>query len=754
MLRFSPLLLLLACSATRFAAAGETTTGRDDYLALAKEAYAGGLESVPASVERWRATYEPMHLWGYGPPGDPIWLSRLAGSLYAIEGDEAYAREAAKWLAAHHEFKSYYPRELQRARPEYHAGLPTLTDFFQLPYYCQAWLDIKDCPAVTQEQRARIEQSIAESADFVFYSPEWGPMNRAVLRAEGLLLASRALPEHPDAKKWLLMSRLIGDDSWNKWEEEDAQIYHAVWVTSLIRYADALGDDSLFEHVTLRYYFDYFTHLIAPTGMIPAFGDARWNEGWAAYVACLERGAAQYGRADLKWAAQRIVQSMLAAHERPLGIRLGIELVDAYRWADDSLPAEAPPARSEEVLEDLVGKKIVFRDGWSEDATFLLLNYRDEGPFARVPRDYLRTTIPVEEEKGHHGHSDENSIVLLTSGGSVLLHDAGYRDRIPSGKDGAFRADYFHNRLVARTGKREWEQPIFDFLRNSGAYRPVETEKIDFYRSEEVDVSRTRLIDRKTGYEADRIIAYLKRDDLFVVFDVVKILETDFYTFTNLWHAQQVVSEGPRHFVCVNDEVWNFGLDQQRALLVSLPQEGIRQTGTFPLRRHYQDETAIYQTASSHYHAGQVETFVTVLVPHDRGADVAPLNAGIRLLETDEGRDGVGVALTIGGDERFLCVKTDLLRELLTENVRPRYTWESGKVRYGPIVTDAYFTYARKSGDELRYAATHLIGLHFEGQPLFAARDNTFSLQPDDHSSSFGMPKWRAWEDVVDLGGE
>ena len=68
-------------------------------------------------------------------------------------------------------------------------------------------------------------------------------------------------------------------------------------------------------------------------------------------------------------------------------------------------------------------------------------------------RDYLRDSIPVEEEKMTHGHADENSIVLLMSGGSVLLRDGGYRDYMPSGPFGAYRQDYFHNRLVVRPEK-------------------------------------------------------------------------------------------------------------------------------------------------------------------------------------------------------------------------------------------------------------------------------------------------------------
>ena len=68
-------------------------------------------------------------------------------------------------------------------------------------------------------------------------------------------------------------------------------------------------------------------------------------------------------------------------------------------------------------MEDVQGKKIVFRSGWKPEDTYLLLNYRDEGDGGLNFRDYLRDTIPVEEEKMTHGHADENSLVLLMSGG-------------------------------------------------------------------------------------------------------------------------------------------------------------------------------------------------------------------------------------------------------------------------------------------------------------------------------------------------
>jgi len=159
-----------------------------------------------------------------------------------------------------------------------------------------------------------------------------------------------------------------------------------------------------------------------------------------------------------------------------------------------------------------------------------------------------------------HGHADENSLVLLMSGGSLLLHDGGYRDYMPSGPFGAYRQDYFHNRLCVRPekiwlGQRKGEyrysnrdevpgQGILDFLRNAGSYRRVRTQKVDFLTFEDFDYSRTRLRDEDWGYEWDRAVVYIKNPEMFIVFDVLKARREEWFTMANLWHAQRIVAHG------------------------------------------------------------------------------------------------------------------------------------------------------------------------------------------------------------------
>ena len=170
------------------------------------------------------------------------------------------------------------------------------------------------------------------------------------------------------------------------------------------------------------------------------------------------------------------------------------------------------------------------------------------GPRRAAEQLPLGDEAGLEPQREHHGHADENSIALLMSGGSVLLHDGGYRPDLPSGQYGAWRADYFHNRVVARKNKRDKTQNIYEFLRNSGAYRKVRTQKIDFLKFKDVDASRTRLVDDELGYQWDRVITWLRNKEMFVVIDGIKILRPDYYTFTNLWHTRQIRSQSDRLF--------------------------------------------------------------------------------------------------------------------------------------------------------------------------------------------------------------
>src|SRR5262245_11953955 len=501
---------------------------------------------------------------------------------------------------------------------------------------------------------------------------------------------------------------------------------------------------------------------MTPHGVSADFVDSHLNGVWARFAPVYEKAATIYRNAQYKYVAQqlagRALERIAKSGEQSIvanvnvGAGVGSAFGSAHRWADDSVKPHALSATGRDVLEDVVGKKIVFRDGWDRTSVMMLLNYRDEGDGGWLGRDYLRQNLSVEEEKTHHGHADENSVALLMSGGSVLLHDAGYRPDLPSGQYGAWRADYFHNRVVARKNKRDKTQNVFEFLRNSGAYRRVHTQKIDFLKFKDVDASRTRLIDDELGYQWDRVITWLRGKETFVVIDGIKILRPDYYTFTNLWHTRRILSQGERLFDTAIDRIGADELPQDKSLLVYFPEntQG-KQIGTFPISRHFQDETAVYQTVSSSYKAGDYEFFVTILRARQARGDDNFHPANFRLLEVDKAGKAIGLEITDGQEKSVVCVKLDLEMDLAREPVGPRYQFDLGRVKYGDFVTDASYLFATIKSNEVSYSAATMTRILYRDQTLMEALPNTFGLQLDGAPPRTGYARWRFWEDTVKL---
>jgi len=722
------------------------------YLEEIRKAAEQGWQDNSEIIARWKQTSKPSVLWGYDAPGHPIYLASALAFLYAETRQESYAERAAQLLAAYGDLREVLPPDYARTRAEYAEGVPSLSNFFYFPPYVRAYLQIRDSKAMDARTREKIEKELAHSVDFIFHFPEWGAHNRAMLRAEALYDASLALPNHANARRWKQMAETIAGDSIKHWEVEDTSLYSPIWLSALFSYAESARRPDVYASPHMRYYLEYFTRLIAPSGTIPDYGDAWWNSASGAlrFVAIFENGAAWWKSPEMKWAAQSVLNTVKSG-ARTLGVADACSLADAYRWADESITPARPTGSSEEVLDEVLGKKIVFRNGWDESSTYLLLNYRDEGDGGWNDREYLRQTIPVEEEKMHHGHADENSVVLLMNKGSVLLHDAGYRSDLPSGKYGEYRQDYFHNRMVARKNKRDKNQSLLEFVRNSGAYRPVKTKKIDFLNLRNVDMSRTRVEDENLGYRWDRVITYLKNPGFFVVIDGIKALASDYFTFSNFWHAQKILSRGSDFFDVATDSLPGFKFSENQSLLIHFPENNAKNTGEEALNRHSQPEHAMFQTVSSQYKSGDTEFFVTLLVPHERSVGVESLIRQFRLVPTSATGRAVGLEISAGGLKSYLGVKLDLEMEVARENIRPRYPYELGKVRYGDFETDAHFFFATVDSANVHYSASNVMKVLYKDKILMQALSNTFGLQLDGQPDRVGSSKWRYWEDSVPL---
>ncbi len=756
-LRFKTILLLLIFILSTVTAGAQSR--KKEYMDFIKRSVDYNMKEYKNIIDRWKSNIRESELFGYSTTSYPANFAELLGFMYEQTGEEKYVRKAVELLLVYEELKKVFPKEFYEDRVEYAKGLPPISDFFSMYSYPRAYLYIKKSESIAEKDRAIIEKGVADCANFLMNYPEWGPMNRAILRAETFFYASSSLPDHPDVKKWKKMAEVLSSDSYQRWEEEDASGYHPVWFLSLLRVVDTVNDKNFYRSAIPRYYMDYFAYMIHPYGLIPDFGDGQWPSDWYRFIPIFEKGASEYKDPLFKWAANRTLDYNRKHYPDQKSAYVALVFVNAYKWCDESVKPEPPKPESRLVMEDIVGKKIVFRNGVTDKSTYMLYNYRDEGDGAFTGREFLRTTIPVEEEKMHHGHSDENSIVSMFYNGSVLLHDGGYRSTLPSGAYGEFRADYFHNKIVVRKNKR-WrqilgdknEQSIWEFMRNSGAYRPVNTKLINFLSFEKTDYSRTRLTDNNMGYEWDRTIAYQKEDQFFVVFDAVKATTEDYFTYSNLWHTQRVVNKGDRWYDTTIDSIRGFKVPGDNNLLVYFPvKELVRTTGNYDVKRHWQDEITLYETLSSHYFPGQTEVFITVLFPHKNGVDPAELVSRFEIVETDKFPQAVALKYSFNGRTEYFCVKLDMLMGYRQQNIRPRYKYDKGKVKYGPFETDGYFLYTSQKGNSLYWASSNMVKVKFKNKMLHEGLHISFGLQLDSAPPRPGQAKWRYWEDTVDL---
>jgi hypothetical protein len=740
---------------------------RDRYLAYARASADWTHAHSAELLEQWRKTFDPLNVFGYRAPGGLLEMAVIYSYLYEKEKKPEFAARAKEVLLTYGDYRSAYPESSIKLRSDYADGVPALPDFFTAMRYIRTFDTLRRLGRLSPAEEARASDLIAGSMRYLLRTAEWGPMNRSALRAESLAWAVRALPHHPEAGRWEMQRQALGNDNWGNWQIEDATIYNGVWLYSLLGYADALNRMAeLFATPEFYYYAPYYLNLMCPAGVVPDLGDAHWSSNWTHFLIYFEAAAAALKDPGCKWAAETIADTFVD-FSKPTNAGLGYMLLDCYRWGTDAVKAARPATGSMEVMEDVQGKKIVFRNGWAPDSSYLLLNYRDEGDGGLNFRDYLRDTIPVEEEKMTHGHADENSLVLLMSGGSVLLHDGGYRDFMPSGPYGAYRQDYFHNRLCVRPEKIFWGQkegesrysvrdavpgqPVLEFMRNAGSYRPVRTRKVDFLTFDDFDYSRTRLIDDNWGYQADRVVVYVKDPECYVVFDIFRALREDYFTLGAFWHTRKIFAQGEHWFDTGYDRIQTAVLPETKRLLILFPSTDVRMEGVEAEKRHYQDEWLVHQSWAQHFELGETCALVTVLVPHAAGEDPKAWLDRVTALPPEPGRGSAAVLIKAGDKEIIVGAKNDLRMDMSRDYRRPRYAYEAGRIKVGPVETDGDFVFAASRGDRLDWTIVNLTKALYGGATLVEAKEGQYGLGFDAGPDRGGLGKMRYWRDRTSL---
>jgi hypothetical protein len=720
-------------------------------------------------VIKWRKTINPEDIFGYRAPGNLLEMAAIYATLYELEGKKKYADRAKEVLLTYGQYTKEFPVAISRRKADYVDGVPALPDFFTTMRYIQAYDKLKIKGYLTADEIVKIEDLIAQSLVFILRTQEWGAMNRCALRAETLSWAVKALPNHKISPMLKMYEQALLTDNWGQWEIEDASLYHGVWVYALMGSADAKGQMAeLFKTPEMYFYSQYFLNLMSPQGMIPDFGDAANFTNWNRWIVFFEAAAKQYNSPEMKWAAT-VISNKFMDLTKPTSVGLGYMLLDAYRYGTDNLVPQPPKVMSEEVMEDMVGKKMLFRNGWDEKASYMLLNYRDEGDGGLLFRDYLRNTIPIEEEKVTHGHADENSISLLMHKGSTLLIDGGYRDFLPSGYFGSYRQDYFHNRLCVRNekiwfGQKAGEyrysqsdyppitpQNVMDFMHNAGSYRKVRTQKIDFLTFPDHDYSRTRVIDDEMGYENDRAVVYIKDPEMYVVFDIFKSRSEQFFTATNLWHTQKILKQGEHWYDTKYENIQTRKVGGDQNLLICFPKNHYRFEQTNKENRNYQEEIAIAEFSAQFFELGQHIGFITVLVPHADTENPEQLIKSIEYVPSTVDEEGLSVRIKLADKTIQVGVKADLKMDLVRDYQRPKYNWESGRIAYGDIETNADFFYSEIKDKQMSFTVVNLTRATYKGQEMYQQPSSYFGLNFDGRQDNPDIGKARLWRDTITI---
>ncbi len=689
---------------------------RADFLQYIQNAYRRESGQLEQEIENWRKQFDPNNsLFGYSPPGWPLTMASVTAFLFEQTGDQKYAETARDILLRYREWTRVMPDKVLKTRPEYADGVAPIEPVFQPLMFLPALARIR--PAISQSDYETLADIVADSERSVWRFPEWGGHNRAMLRAAGLALSAQVLADHPEASRWAQLADELAEESWGRWSIEDAQMYQSHWLRALIHYSEARQKSEVTTFIQPRMVLKAITQLMTPLGSLPDYGDSHWmmHSQWE-WLACLEWGAKAYHDPAMKWAANRIWNQRQQDTESIYGANV---LTYAWRWCDDSVGMEEP-GPTMDALDDLILKKVVFRTGWDKDATYGLFNYRDEGDYGRIARDYLRTTLAVSAEKMHHGHGDEGSFSVLIHKNTVLLHESGYREFPP---DGIYRSNVYHNRLVWRTGANPEGASLLEFLRGNGHYQQLRTERLYQTRIDDAQITRLRIMDEKQGISWDRSICFLAELPCWILIDTVYDQKPASKTIASLWWTKDILKLGGNWFETHVSKFVDWTNSKNAALLFVFPQipghsSTLQQEAQ---RRSYQPELVLENSWSGQLQPNSPLNFVTVIWPHDY-EDMNPLRAnGIAVLASQPEGRGLAVSMDWHGEKRLFTTLNDLTVSRIDEDIRPRYIAEKGMATFGRLASDAAFTYTRQSGNLIRTGLINGTRLEYDGQERFQA---------------------------------
>ncbi len=666
------------------------------------------------------------------------------------ETQDELARRGARFQKSGNLFVEALKQSGVAADPE---KTPILEQCFTFAPLLKGLYRLRQADALREDEWARIERLARPHVATAFHEMEWGAHNRCALRAVLLALYAKLFPQSDLADACARYADRMMRRSLGGWSIEDACGYQLIWLNCVCEYAELTGDNDLRLDVATHHYAAFYAGVMTPDGGLPEFGDAQYDSGNFAMLAAavVARCARRFRGEALQWAAARMLSHVTETRNVTNGSQAERGLVNLACWADDTL-AEAPiPPKSGEALEDLVSKKVVFRDADETRGLYLFYNYRDVGPYGRLARGYLQNSIPVHAEKPHHGHADEQAINALCAYGATLLRDGGYRDGFTM--DAHYRADFYHNRVVVRNGRTLSKDGLIAYALDLGDYEPVRSEKLFFERFAFADALRTFAVDEARQARVDRGVVFLRDAGCFVVLDTVTSLREQALTCGPLFFSERVEKERDGLYwfdACAGENLSMFWDDKSRAkdhaakLLVAFGERGFP-CATEALRRNYQTEYGLSRYASRFFRANETAVFVTLLMPVESEAARAGALACADSLAVEAGDCGFTVRLKDGGAQYWIGWRHEPGCGVHDRNHRPAYDFAHGAVRHGPYESDATLLLTAEQAGRGRFGFVEATRVDREGKTLFTSRPYA-NLQLD-YTREQGVWSWGSHED-------
>ena len=562
---------------------------------------------------------------------------------------------------------------------------------------------IKDSGVLSDEDQQIIRERLIQSALGAAKSQCFAPFpridNHKTLGMAGSRMVAHLFPEREESR----LLRFYAGEIWNDWwairdNPEVSSCYEPFTQASLIQVAELEGiENQYFSDPIIKATFERYLQHLSPLGVMTQYGDSGWGDSWGLWAAVFEKAASYYSNGHFKWAARRILE--YAYNQKfwnnaynsekkcdfPLATRHILDaevLIDAYGlvlaalWSNDEiqeqvpdypssvthryLPSNGPPFTTGERAEE----KLVLRSGWEKDDVFMMVSL-------------LR--------KMRHDQYDAGAILLLSCKDSVLLKDQGYN---------GWREPRFHNGLLVRAEEEEFLSP--QKILSSESFATVK------FLSEHSRVCFANIRSSEhQGYpvEHTRTIIFGKESHIVGIWDVARIDDSR-YQVGPLYHTQKIVSQGRSYFDTTQEFMMSsdgdYWVNNAYNLLISFPlQTGQVRTGTPQLPLGAWDATYEYEPSWIPIYAqarttheclyqialgskGERKSFLSLLIPHSPGEDVANIIKSIHILSSNE----VSCCIKVGSVTLVFNDGPHLSNDFITTDGRLVYIEQKDEKKY------------------------------------------------------------------------